>query len=168
VSTASRNCRFHVQRLRGWGNYAPQSSGRRGQDPGVLRPLCPTWQSNPSGKPQTPCDLGQCESDPLSENAAFQRRKSRDIPAAFTISPQFRHSRAGGNPRPTKAWTPAFAGVTVEGDGCGCNGMKSKAYACRASSQTPQTPLSTRICRLEARTGTSPPPSFLQQPRAPP
>ena len=125
VSTASRNCRNHVQRLRGWGNYAPQSSGRQGEDPGVLRPLCPTWQSNSSGKPQTPCDLEQCESDPLSENAAFLKLRQR-------------FSEKSDN----------FSGV---GGG-------------RASGQTTLSFSTTRICRLEARTGTSPPLSFHHPP----
>ena len=39
---------------------------------------------------------------------------------------------------------------------------------CQALSRTTQTPTDHRICRLEARTGTSPPPSFHHPPTGPP
>ena len=107
VSTASRNCRNHVQRLRGWGNYAPQSSGSFNLDPWILRSMRLRWLNNLSGKHQTPCDLGLCKNEVEAQIAAFQ------------------------------SW---------------------------ASGQTTLSFSTTRICRLEARTGTSPPLSFHHPP----
>jgi hypothetical protein len=111
VSTASRNCRNRLQRLQERGTNAPRSVGSLGLDPWALRPMRLQWQNNPSGKHQTPCDLGLCQSDPKAKTAAFQGR---------------------------------------------------------ALSQTTLSYPTPRICRLEARAGTSPPPSSSSQPRAPP
>ena len=111
VSTASRNCRFHVQRLQERGKIAPRSVGSRREDPGALWPSRLQWQNNPGGKRKIPCDPGLCQSDPEAKTAAFQGR---------------------------------------------------------ALSLTTQTPLSTSICRLEARAGTSPPPSSSKNQRGPP
>lgn len=107
VSTASRNCRFHVQRLRTLGFNAPRAPGSRREDPRILRSARLGWLNNLSGKHQTPYDLGLCKNDPYAKTAAFQGR---------------------------------------------------------ALSLTTQTTLSTSICRLEARAGTSPPPSVLRKP----
>ena len=129
MSTASRNCRNHVQRLQERGKIAPRSVGSRGLDPWALRPMRLQWQNNPSGKLTvpptlfrkvlqlsgrgrwTPYDLGLCKNDPYAKTAAFQGR---------------------------------------------------------ALSLTTQTTLSTSICRLEARAGTSPPPSIRKYDRGPP
>ena len=111
MSTASRNCRNHVQRLRALGFNAPRAPGSRREDPWILRSMRLKWLNNPSGKPQTPCDLGLCKNDPEAKIAAFQGR---------------------------------------------------------ALSLTTQTTLSTSICRLEARAGTSPPPSIRKNVRGPP
>ena len=76
MSTASRNCRFHVQRLRDRGNYAPLFSGSFNLDPWILRSTRLRWLNNPSGKHQKPCDLGLCKNEVEAQTAAFQRRKS--------------------------------------------------------------------------------------------
>ena len=111
VSTASRNCRNHVQRLRAGGGNAPQASGSRGLEPWILRSMRLQWHNNPSGKHQTPYDLGLCQSESEAKTAAFQGRAlSQTIP----LNPNL------------------------------------------------------RICRLEARAGTSPPPSILEYERGPP
>ena len=104
MSTASRNCRNHVQRLRALGFNAPRAPGSRREDPWALRSTRLRWLNNPGGKPQTPCDPGLCKCKPKAKTAAFQGR---------------------------------------------------------ALSQTTLSYPTHRICRLEARTGTSPPPSFL-------
>ena len=70
MSTASRNCRIHGQRLQERGTNAPRSVGSRREDPWALRPMRLQWQNNPSGKHQTPCDLGLCQSDPKAKTAA--------------------------------------------------------------------------------------------------
>jgi hypothetical protein len=124
VSTASRNCRFHVQRLRERGKIAPRSIGSRREDPGALRPTRLQWQNNLGGKHQTPCDPGLCQSDPEAKTAASLNLRER--------FPQ-------------------------EGERGG-----------RALSLTTKTPLSTSICGLEARAGTSPPPSYFHKSRGPP
>ena len=111
MSTASRNCRNHVQRLRAGGGNAPRASGSRREDPRILRSARLKWLNNPSGKHQIPYDLGLCQSEPEAKTAAFQGR---------------------------------------------------------ALSLTTQTILSTSICRLEARAGTSPPPSIPKYERGPP
>ena len=111
MSRASRNCRNHVQRLRALGFNAPRALGSRRQDPWALRSMRLKWLNNPSGNPQTPCDLGLCKNDPNAKNAAFQGRAlSQTIP----LNPNL------------------------------------------------------RICRLEARAGTSPPPSIREYERGPP
>ena len=46
VSTASRNCRFHQQRLQGRGNNAPRSSESFGAGPWALRPKRLQWLAN--------------------------------------------------------------------------------------------------------------------------
>jgi hypothetical protein len=109
VSTASRNCRNHVQRLRASGFNAPRASGSRREDPRILRSARLGWLNNLSGKHWTPCDLRLCKNDPQAKTAAFQGR---------------------------------------------------------ALSLTTKTTLSTSICGLEARAGTSPPPSILQKRKA--
>ena len=43
MSTASRNCRFHGQRLQGLENYASKSSGSFNLDPWALRPERLQW-----------------------------------------------------------------------------------------------------------------------------
>jgi hypothetical protein len=111
VSTASRNCRNHGQRLQERGKTAPRSVGSRREDPGTLWSPRLRWLNNPGGKPKTPCDPGLCKSDPEAKTAAFQSR-------ALSLT----------NPNST----------------------------------------SSSICRLEARAGTSPPPSILEYERGPP
>ena len=111
VSTASRNCRNHVQRLQNKGTNAPLLFGSINLDPGVLRPTRLEWQSNSSGKHRTPCDLELYKCEVEAKTAAFQ------------------------------SW---------------------------ASGRTTKTHKNHRICRLEARTGTSPPLYFSSNSRAPP
>ena len=111
VSTASRNCRNHVQRLRERGKTAPRSIGSRREDPGALWSPRLQWQNNLGGKHQTPCDPGLCQSDPEAKTAASQGR-------ALSLT----------NPNTTPS----------------------------------------SICRLEARAGTSPPPSSFPKSRGPP
>ena len=98
VSTASRNCRFHVQRLRGWGNYAPQSSGSQGQDPWILRSTRLRWLNNPSGKHQKPCDLGLCKHETGVKDAAFLNRASAQPPKHTTTSTCGLEATAGASP----------------------------------------------------------------------
>ena len=111
MSTASQNCRFHVQRLRALGFNAPRAPGSRREDPWALRSTRLRWLNNLSGKLWTPCDLGLCKNDPHAKNAAFQGRGLSQTKFPF----------------------PNY-----------------------------------RICRLEARAGTSPPPSLLEMERRPP
>ena len=111
MSTASRNCRFHVQRLQERGKIAPRSVGSRREDPGTLWSPRLRWLNNLSGKHQTPYDLGLCKNDPEAKTAASQGR----------------------------------------------------ALSLNILNST-----SSSICRLEARAGTSPPPSSSNTPRAPP
>ena len=124
MSTASRNCRNRVQRLRERGKIAPRSIGSRREDPGTLRSPRLRWLNNLSGKHQTPYDLGLCKNDPKAK-----------IAASLYLRERFSEKGARGG---------------------------------RALSLTTQTPPFTSICRLEARAGTSPPPSFLQMERRPP
>ena len=88
VSTASRNCRNHGQRLQDWGTNAPQSSGSFGVVPRALRPERLQWLNNLSGKQKnapvltseveqlrrggrrTPCDLGLCKRETEAKTAA--------------------------------------------------------------------------------------------------
>jgi hypothetical protein len=76
VSTASRNCRNHGQRLQVLGFNAPRASGSPGRDPWIIRSTCPKRHCNSSGKHQIPCDLEQCESKPLAKTAAFPEMAS--------------------------------------------------------------------------------------------
>ena len=122
MSTASRNCRNRVQRLRASGFNAPRASGSRREDPRILRSARLGWLNNLSGKHWTPCDLRLCKNDPEAKTAASLNLRER------------------------------FSEKGVRGG--------------RALSLTTQTTLSTSICRLEARAGTSPPPSFLQKRKA--
>ena len=124
MSTASRNCRNHGQRLRERGQTAPRSIGSLGQDPGTLRSPRLGWLNNLSGKLWTPCDLRLCKNDPEAKTAASLYLRER------------------------------FSEKGVRGG--------------RALSLTTQTTLSTSLCRLEARAGASPPPSFLQMERRSP
>ena len=143
MSTASRNCRNHGQRLQERGTNAPFTSGSRREDPWILRSMRLRWLNNLSGKHQTPCDLGLCKNDPEAKTAASLKVRQR------------------------------FSGKSDNFSGVG---------GCRALSQTTLSYPTLRICRLEARAGTSPPPSSLtlrcmlrsivprraKQPRAPP
>jgi hypothetical protein len=124
VSTASRNCRFHGQRLQERGKIAPRSVGSRREDPGTLRPMRLKWLNNPGGKPQIPCDPGLCKNDPEAKTAA-----------SLNLRERFSQKGARGG---------------------------------RALSLTILNSTSSSICRLEAGAGTSPPPSFTSNPRAPP
>ena len=147
MSTASRNCRFHVQRLQERGKIAPRSIGSRREDPWILRSPRLGWLNNLSGKLTvpptlfrkvlqlsgrgrwTPYDLGLCKNDPYAKIAASLYLRER----FSEKSDNFSGARGG-----------------------------------QALSLTNQTPPFTSICRLEARAGTSPPPSFLQMERRPP
>jgi hypothetical protein len=77
VSTASRNCRNHVQRLQERGKIAPRSVGSRREDPGTLWSPRLRWLNNPGGKPQTPCDPGLCKNDPEAKTAASLNLRER-------------------------------------------------------------------------------------------
>ena len=111
VSTASRNCGNHGQRLQKRETNAPFISGSFGLYPRTLRSERLRWLNNLSGKHQTPCDLGLCKNEPEYKIAAFQGQAlSQNNPTHYPLC----------------------------------------------------------IGRLEARTGTSPPPSSPQYPRAPP
>src|SRR5215207_3873045 len=92
VSTASRNCRNHGQRLQERGQTAPRSVGSRREDPGTLWSPRLGWLNNLSGKLTvpptlfrkvlqlsgrgrwTPYDLGLCKNDPEAKTAASQSR----------------------------------------------------------------------------------------------
>ena len=124
MSTASRNCRNHVQRLRAGGGNAPQASGSRGLDPWILRSARLRWLNNPSGKHQTPCDLGLCKNDPQAKTAA-----------SLNLRERFSEKGARGG---------QALSLTI---------LNSTLFS---------------ICRLEARAGTSPPPSLLKIERRPP
>ena len=106
MSTASRNCRNHVQRLRASGFNAPRASGSRREDPRILRSARLGWLNNLSGKLWTPCDLRLCKNDPQAKTAAFQGRalsltkqtpnfssicrlesQGGDIPSTFFLQP---------------------------------------------------------------------------------
>ena len=76
MSTASRNCRNRVQRLRGLETNATKPSGSFRLDPRTLRPERLKWLNNPSGKHWKPCDLGLCKSKPEAKTAASRKRKS--------------------------------------------------------------------------------------------
>jgi hypothetical protein len=130
VSTASRNCRNRLQRLQERGKIAPRSVGSRRKDPWALRPMRLQWQNNLSGKHQTPCDLGLCQSDPKAKTAASLKVRQRF---------------SGKSDNPGSCPGQAFPGVG----------------GCRALSQTILNTTLSSICRLEARAGTSPPPSSL-------
>jgi hypothetical protein len=122
VSTASRNCRNRGQRLRALGFNAPRVPGSQRLTPWILRSTRLKWLNNPSGKPQTPCDLGLCKCKPKAKTAAFLKLRQR------------------------------FSGKSNNFPGVG---------GCRALSHTILPTTLSSICRLEARTGTSPPPSLL-------
>jgi len=149
VSTASRNCRFHGQRLQERGTNAPFTSGSFGLDPRALRPERLRWLNNLSGKLTvppalfrkarqlsgrgrwTPCDLGLCKNEPEYKIAAFLTKS-----ATARLSP-----------------APKSAG--------GVSGSL-------ALSQPPHFPKHPRTYGLEAVAGTSPPFSFTPNSRAPP
>ena len=124
MSTASRNCRFHGQRLQEMGKIAPRSVGSRREDPWALRPMRLKWLNNPGGKRQTPCDPGLCKNDPEAKTAA-----------SLNLRERFSEKGARGG---------------------------------RALSLTILNSTSSSICRLEARAGTSPPPSLREYERGPP
>jgi hypothetical protein len=69
VSTASRNCGSEGSAC-GWRCNAPPISGSRRLTPWILRSTRLKWLNNPSGKQQTPCDLGLCKSKLKAKTAA--------------------------------------------------------------------------------------------------
>ena len=77
MSTASRNCRNHVQRLRALGSNAPQVPGSQRLTPWILRSMRLKWLNNPGGKPQTPCDPGLCKCKPKAKTAASLKVRQR-------------------------------------------------------------------------------------------
>jgi hypothetical protein len=85
VSTASRNCGNHGQRLQERGTNAPFISGSFGQDPRALRSERLQWLNNLSGKHQTPCDLGLCKNEPEYKIAAFLTKSAT---ARFSPAPK--------------------------------------------------------------------------------
>ena len=72
----------------GFGETDIKHSGADGWSRGYYGPLRLKWLNNPSGKPQTPCDLGLCKCQPDSKN----RRKSVDADFASTAGRHDRHS----------------------------------------------------------------------------
>ena len=107
VSTASRNCRNHVQRLQERGKIAPRSVGSRREDPGTLWSPRLRWLNNPGGKPQTPCDPGLCKNDPEAKTAAFQGRALSLTNLNSTSSSICRlEAKAGNSPPPSSSNTP--------------------------------------------------------------
>ena len=116
VSTATRNCQNHVQRLRST-SLATVLPGSQGQDPRTLRPERLKWLSIPfpakshrrkASERGRGCWMGS--TDPAKN----------ELKAKIAASSPFnRHSRESGNPassfRHAESWTPAFAGVTSKG-----------------------------------------------------
>jgi hypothetical protein len=107
VSTASRNCRNHGQRLRALGFNAPQVPGSQRLVPWILRSTRLKWLNNPSGKPQTPCDLGLCKCKPKAKTAAFQGRALSHTILPTTLSSICRlEAGAGTSPPPSSSSQP--------------------------------------------------------------
>jgi hypothetical protein len=99
VSTASRNCRNHVQRLQDKGKKAPWFSGSQLFVPWILRSTRLKWLNNPGGKLQTPCDPGLCKCKPTAKTAAFQGRALSHTILNTTLSSICRlEARAGTSP----------------------------------------------------------------------
>ena len=102
MSTASRNCRNQLQRLRARGGNAPQAPGSRREGPWTLRSMRLKWLNNPGGKLQAPCDPGLCKIFPEAKIAAFQGRAlSQTIPLDPKLSICRLEARAGTSPPPS-------------------------------------------------------------------
>ena len=85
-----------------------QAPGSPGLDPWILRSTRLRWLNNPSGKPQTPCDLGLCKIFPRGKN----RRKSVDADFASTAGRHDRHFCESLRPRNPSLLYPGN-GITV-------------------------------------------------------
>ena len=72
----------------GFGETDIKHSGADGWSRGYYGPLRLKWLNNPSGKPQTPCDLGLCKCQPDSKN----RHESVDADFASPAGPHDRHT----------------------------------------------------------------------------
>ncbi len=114
VSTASRNCRFHQQRLQGWGNNAPQPSESFGAGPWALRPKRLQWLTNISAefKIAALCD---CGSTPFFLKSIFRRQG-----AISRHSPPLIFQKAQAPPR-QRLCSSSVAGIT----GAACRGVTS-------------------------------------------
>jgi hypothetical protein len=94
----------------GFGETDIKHSGADGWSRGYYGPLRLKWLNNPSGKPQTPCDLGLCKCQPDSKN----RRKSVDADFASPAGRHDRHSCESLRPRnPSLFFLPSGNGITV-------------------------------------------------------
>jgi hypothetical protein len=84
MSTVSRNCRNHGQRLQGGGMITPPSFGSRGPAPGILRSLLPLCCSN--SRRTTSVRLCECEPRMASHVKSMGDYGSFKIPAKIAVS----------------------------------------------------------------------------------
>ena len=91
VSTATRNCQNHVQRLQGRGTIAPLPSGSQGLDPRTLRPERLKWLSMPHpARPDGRRSL-RASASAMGLNATAKSEPAAKI-VAFRYSLGFRRS----------------------------------------------------------------------------
>jgi len=106
VSTASRNCRIHLQRLRAKGHNGSFPPGNKGPAPRTLRSVRLEWLNHLSGKPtggaphkgdtRAPCDLG-----------LYKCRSSAKIAASLNQVSSLNHA-----PNTAKTLLEAMAGAS--------------------------------------------------------
>jgi hypothetical protein len=143
MSTVSRNCRNHGQRLQGGGMITPPSFGSRGPAPGILRSLLPLCCSN--SRRTTSVRLCECEPRMASHVKSMGDYGSFKIPAKIAVSQGCYNPVEVPCFLPTKLRSPT--GVFRP------NGETCQGLFVRASAQFFQQ----RCIRAEARRGHFPP-----------